>query len=390
MRRKSPSALACLLVLGACGIEAAHDPAPETTASTHDMARLDELWEAVFAARTELRHAEALLIVDCLGRRGFAVHNLQALTRSWGLAGPRPSEVLAAGHDPGLPGPDEARTYALGHWLDFARAYEDPEGVELLDSGSQEHAEEELEQGFLEADLGDLEPLGDGWEGQSAVDRVRWEIAYQGTAWAQTSKAASLLSGPEWAEVGIPDGGWAPDSELPDPPGGCRGEVLGDLYGDPVRSEPVPGFASWEWGPRLDLESSGADAPAPGSLDEGTRFLSCLAEAGYDGAAFTGTGVFELGEGLRERYYPDATSSDGTSTSFHTSQITDADRQRYEETKAAEFTAAAAVADCDAETGFSTAFAAEAERRLTEEFIAAIPQYEAHLAELEAALETVR
>ncbi|GAB3220501.1 hypothetical protein GCM10027447_04960 [Glycomyces halotolerans] len=99
-----------------------------------------------------------------------------------------------------------------------------------------------------------------------------------------------------------------------------------------------------------------------------------------------GISSLQGGEDVNSRKPP---PPDGDTTEFRYSDITDADRERYEETKAAEFEAAATIAACDAESGYSEAADEEYRRQLLTSYLEMEPDYENHLAELEAALTAV-
>jgi hypothetical protein len=388
---------ACLLITAAAcaqGSEPADPVSPDTATApaASDRERLDRLFADVAAARFDLKYREAELIIDCLEEDGFDVHNTEDLTQGWGHSIMLPSAALAAVDDPAaLPTTDEAATHALGVWLHFADAYGDQEGIEL----NEAERETESEQGTQEntdAAVGDtaaLDVLGEGWDQLPAVDQMRWEIAYRGFEWATTSKAASVLSEDEWEMIGYPGGEWTLVSAMDSSPKGCQSEVLTGLYGEPRQVTNGLTEPQWAWGPVLATQSEAFEPIDLSGIPEADRLLECLAGAGYDEWGIVDGGI-DFGGHWRKQYYPEATveHEDGTHE-FNYSDITDADRERYATVEAEEFAAAAAVADCDAVSGYTDAAAVAYRDHLTAGLLESEPVYETYLADLESALESI-
>ncbi|GAB3220521.1 hypothetical protein GCM10027447_05000 [Glycomyces halotolerans] len=309
MRRAVILSAALPVFLSGCGAGASTDsePSPSASPAAGDLDRLDRLWSEVATTRAELGLEETRLIIDCLEEQRFTVHDVQELTMDWSFAGPPPSASLEAAGDPlDLPAPEEAETRALGIWLRFVRSYDDQAGIELQEaereSGERDGEEAALDELTPPAELAELEPLGEGWEQLPAIEQMRWEIAYRGTAWAMTSKAASIMSGDDWAELGIPDGEWRQRSDVSEPPEGCKGEVLSDLYGEPQLLEHDFGHQQWVWGPTL----GGSAIPMSWSdltvLPESEQFFTCVEAAGYTEWGRSDIGGLDYGDYWDDRY----------------------------------------------------------------------------------------
>lgn len=389
--RLAPLALlACSLAATACGADTdgPADP-PSATPAASDLERLDRLWADVAAAQFDLRLRESERIIDCLESEGFDVHNIESMTSTWNFTGPGPSAILASHDDPvDLPTAAEAEERALGFWLGFAHTYDDRAGIDLREAELSADEESAFDEGFVEADLSSLEPAGEGWEALPAVEQMEWEIAYRGVDWASSSKTASVLSADDWSRLGLPDGTWVPADELDTSPQGCQAQVLTGLHGEPRQVENGFAGAQWVWGPTL-----ASAAPEPYALDavlEAEPFLECLAAAGHEDWTLTDTGGLDYYDHWQDQYLPEAAAQheDGT-TEYRDSDVTDADRERYETVKAAEFAAAAAIASCDESTGYTEAVRTAFEQRLTQDLLAGESAQQTYLAELETALAAI-
>jgi hypothetical protein len=395
-RRLLPlAALACLLTASACAA-ADDDPAsgPSDSSTTEpalgDLERLDLLWADVAAAQAELRLHEAGLILDCLETEGFTVHNAEAMTGQWHHTGPAPSRVIANLDDPvGLPDAAEAESRALGHWLDFADAYGDQEGIDLREAELTADAETDEPEG-VEVDLSSIESAGEGWDALAVADQMAWEIAYRGLDWAVTSKTASVLGADDWAALDLPGEQWAPADTVSTSPQGCQGEALTALHGEPRRVDRGFGGSQWVWGPTVDVSADMLGSVDFGSLPEADAFLACLADAGHPDWTLTDTGTLDVHDHWRDQYLPEAAQrhEDGT-VEYRHSDITDADRERYEAVKSDEFAAAAVIVSCDEASGYTETATAGSERRFTESFLDIEPAQRDYLAELQAVLDGV-
>lgn len=391
-RRLIPlTALACLLAASACG--AGDDPAADPAATEpplSDLERLDLLWADVAAAQTELRLHETALILDCLETEGFTVHNIETMTRPWSLTGPVPSEIIA-NLDGAVELPDaaEAEIRALGYWLDFADAYGDQEGIDLHEAELAAESESD-DPGLTAVDLSAIEPAGEGWDGLPAVDQMAWEIAYRGPEWATTSKAASVLSADDWAALDMPGGEWVPADAMSSSPQGCQGEVLGALHGEPRQLDDGLTGSQWVWGPAVDIGADMFRTAVAEPVAEADAFLACLADAGHPDWTLTETGTLDLADHWQDRYLPEAAQrhEDGM-VEYRHSDITDADRERYETAKADEFAAAADIASCDEASGYTEAAEAGFEQRYTETLLGTEATQQEYLAELEAVLDGI-
>jgi hypothetical protein len=377
-----------LLASAACGTDPGAEPAPAPTPNAVE--ELDRLWADVAAAQAELRLAETVLIIECLEAEGFTIHDVSSMTNAWSFQSPAPSEVLANVEDPiGLPDAAEAETRAFGQWLRFADAYGDQAGVEL--NAAEEAAETEADGPETSAvDLSSIEAAGEGWDALPAVEQMAWDIAYRGVDWAVTGKTASILGADDWTAVGLPGGEWVQADTVEGSPQGCQGKVLTELHGEPHRSENAFTGSAWVWGPALESDAGGFAPMAVGTVPEADGFLACLAEAGYGEWELSESGGLDLADHWRAQYLPEAAreTSEGV-IEYAYSDITDADRERYETVKADEFAAAAAVAACDEAGGYTEAAEARYEAVLTETLTASVPAQQAYLAELEAALAAV-
>ncbi|SDE53250.1 hypothetical protein [Glycomyces harbinensis] len=393
MRSRRLAPLLAILAATACATACTGgaEPAPEATPTTDaamDMEQLDQLWTDVAATRAELGLAEAQLVIECLEAEGFTVHDISSLSSTWSSASPVPSEILAdLGDSTGLPDTAEAETRALGQWLSFADAYGDEDGIAINEA---ERAETEGEETAPAVDLSPLEPAGEGWEELPAVDQMAWEIAYRGTDWAATSKAASVLTADEWAEAGLPDGEWVAAETMTEPPQGCQGSVLTELHGEPRLSDDGITESQWIWGPTLEIDPALFAPIQVAAVPEADGFLTCLAGAGYPDWTFSESGGLDIHDLWRAQYLPEAaqaTEDGGTEYSY--SDITDADRERYEAVKADEFAAAAAIAECDVASGYSEAANAQYAQSLATVFGNSASAQQTYLAEIEDALANI-
>ncbi|WP_205327347.1 hypothetical protein [Glycomyces sp. YM15] len=387
-RRFAPFIALALLTAAACG-EGTRPEAADPTPPLDEIEQLDQLWADVASAQLELRVAETEAVIECLAGEGFTAHNVEAMTSGWNMQGPSPSATLASIEGPvGLPDTAEAATRALGHWLDFADAYGDQDGIDLQET-ELAAASDADETEMTAVNVPELEAAGEGWEGLPAVEQMRWEIAYRGVDWAVTSKTASILNADDWEAAGMPGGEWAPAGTVKRPPEGCQGATLTELHGEPREVDDVFTGSRWVWGPVLELGESSAPFtvdPAP----EADEFLTCLADAGYGDWTLSQSGGLDMYDHWQQQYLPEAAqqTSDGV-TEYSHSDITDADRERYETAKAAEFEAAAAVTACDEAVGYTAAASAQWEQAVVESIMNTAPAQRAYLEELEAALADV-
>lgn len=347
---------------------------------------LDALAAGVAEAETALRVAETERIIECLEAEGFTTHNVESMTGLWSHRGPSPSESLAHLADPvGLPDAAEAEVRALGYWLGYADTYGDQEGIDRNEVERSTESEEDTGE-WTVIDLSQFEAAGAGWDDLPAIDQMAWETAYRGADWAATSKAASVLSSDDWEALGLPGGEWVSADTVADSPGGCRGEVLTGLHGEPRQVD--SGFGSqWVWGPAIELDARDLASLPFTDLPEADDLLSCLADAGHEEWGFSEFGGLDLGDEWRDRYLPESAeeTADGV-TEYRQSDITDADRERYETVKAEEFAAAAVIAECDATAGYSAAAERQYVDLFTDSLLDAAPASQAYLAELETAL----
>ncbi|WP_156937773.1 hypothetical protein [Haloglycomyces albus] len=370
MKRFLSVPLAALVLMAGCsGPSDTPESNEASTPSSVTPQDLDSLWSAIADTQAELRLRESELVVDCLEQQGLTTHNVDHMTRRIFSPIPLPSVVMEQGSSYlDLPTEEEATVVGLGVWTDFGDVYgdEDAEAAAEFDSGAADDDNEAAVFGSNrpDIDVSALETAGEGWVELPTEEKVAWEIAYQGPTWAASSKAAGLLTTSQWEESGLSGDGWVSNADITTPPAGCYGTVLDDIYTD----------SAWNADGIRHGWSSMASTDVPiGSDDdfgvtEAKEFRSCLVEAGYERDRLEDTDNLTDGSYWQERYFPESATETENGTEFRHSDVTEADRQRYFDTKEAEIDAAVSIAACDDATGYSAAVNARYEREVEDTY----------------------
>jgi hypothetical protein len=355
-----------------------------------EIAAMDSVWGDIAESEAQLEVAEIELIVDCLESEGYSAHNASGLLAGRSNLIGKPSELVAAASNATpIPSAEEASNSALGYWVDYAQMYGDEEAASLQQSGSEEQSDAESDASGLAPILQQVEELGEGWEQQPAIERMKWEIAFQGEAWAASSKAASELTSEEWESLGYENGTWTHEGSLATAPAGCRGQVLRNLYGEADQQE-LNGSNTWTWGPHLEIDLV-SEVPSEIIDDPTSRdFLDCIGDAGYEDWDIQIDGSLNFNGYWMEQYLPEAaTSTEQGTTEVQYSDVTASDIDKYYSVKDEEFEAASIIAECGSSSGYHARISELLGQNTAEQLIGNKALYEEYLSEIESSLSSL-
>lgn len=308
---------------------------------------------------SELESAEQRIILGCLEREGFTVHD-----QFW-FEPVAPAEEVKALYDEGdwgtgFPSAEEAAMYGLGSWAWSTEGASDPDLQAYYDYAGLALGDDADD---LESDV-DL-PDNSAFEALAPEDQYAWAVAYFGEA-AAIDEYGYLLgedapeppdaTGDEEIDLGGDFDYVAPE------PGGCQREMIDALYDglelveDPDEDQEYRS-ANWSWRPANPIDDAAVTEAADLAYQQALapvndELVTCLEGKGRTGWEFGEDGYLPLSDYFTELYEGEADAHD------HPDLPADAPAD-YEGKKAFEIAFAVDLAACDDETGYGEAEAEE-------------------------------